>query len=194
MKDGRLDVLAEVTRRADGDEVSVDFLANGERFSFTERVEDGRVRFKRVLPPAQRRKGAGIIEMRYAGNERVRPTEVRVRAANRKARLTRDLLSLEEGLLTARGPVSDRAEGVVRLILGFNRPDGSSGTWEGRATIGREGSWRVEEQLLAERVRVATSASSSPGTIRGASAASRSPSRSSTARPSGERTRAVEPS
>jgi len=35
--------------------------------------------------------------MRYAGNERVRPTEVRVRAANRKARLTRDLLSLEEG-------------------------------------------------------------------------------------------------
>ncbi len=46
--------------------------------------------------------------------------------------------------------MSDRAEGVVRLILGFNRPDGSSGTWEGRATIGREGSWRVEEQLPAE--------------------------------------------
>ena len=88
--------------------------------------------------------------MRYAGNERVRPTDVRVRAANRKARLTRDLLSLEEGLLTARGSMSDRAEGVVRLILGFNRPDGSSGTWEGRATIGREGSWRVEEQLPAE--------------------------------------------
>jgi hypothetical protein len=74
---------------------------------------------------------------------------VRLRAANGKARLGRSHLSLSDGVLRAQGTVSSRARGVARLTLGFQRPDGSTGTWEGKATIAN-GRWSTTETLPAE--------------------------------------------
>jgi hypothetical protein len=148
--DARLDALVETTARANGDTVTVEFAAAGERWRFTERIEDGRIRFDRRLPDSQRRADSGIVEIHYAGNERVRPAEVRLRAAARKARLQRSLLSLEDGEMVARGSVTDRADGVVRLSLSYDRPAGSVGVHEARAKIGRDGRWALSEPLPAD--------------------------------------------
>ena len=150
VENGRLDVLADITQRADGDRVRVSFIANGKRSKLTAPVEDGRIRFKRLLPSSQRRASTGIMEINYAGNDRVRPTEVRLRAANGKARLQRDLLSLHNGVIAAGGSVTARAHGVVSLILSFERPNGTVGEWQGRASIRDDGSWRLEENLPSD--------------------------------------------
>lgn len=150
VEEGRLDVLADMTKRADGDQVSVSFIANGKHFRFNERVKDGRLRFKQLLPSSQRRMSTGIVELRYKGNDRVRPSNVRLRAANGKGRLERDGLSLHNGIITARGSLSDRVDGVVRLILSYERPDGTVGEWQGRAPIADDGTWRLEEGLPAD--------------------------------------------
>ena len=150
VRDGRLDVLADITKRTDGDRVAVVFIANGERLRFTAPIEDGRVRFKRWLPASQRRISTGIMEMRYEGSNRVRPTKVRLRAADGKARLQRELLSLREGVITARGSLAGRARGSVRLILSYVRPDGTVGEWRSRAHIRRDGNWAMQEKLPAD--------------------------------------------
>jgi hypothetical protein len=151
--DGRLDMLVDTTARAAGDPVDVTFIANGRRRSFTERVSPAnRLRFDRALPREQRSAGTGIVELDYAGNASVRPTFVRLRAARNKANLTREHLSLQDGVLRARGTVNSRARGVVRLILGFVRDDGSVGFWHGRATID-DGRWEATQELPAEVAR-----------------------------------------
>jgi hypothetical protein len=147
VESGRLDVLADITKRADGDRVRVRFLAKGKRFSFTAPVNDGRVRFKRALPKSQQRVRTGIMEIVYEGGDRVHSTKVRLRAASGKALLKRDLLSLQDGVLAARGSLTNRAEGVVRLILSYERSDGSVGEWQGRAAIRDDGTWGLEERL-----------------------------------------------
>lgn len=147
---GRLDVLAEITKRADADRVRVSFIANGKRYRFTAPIEAGRIRFKRPLPASQRRVSTGIMEVHYGGNDRVRPTEVRLRAAKGKARLQRDLLSLDNGVITARGSLTSHARGVVRTILSYERPDSTVGEWQGRARIHDDGTWRLEENLPSE--------------------------------------------
>lgn len=146
--DGHLDMLVEITARADGDEVDVEFHARGERFHFTERVEEGRLRVRQPLPAPQRRAASGIVTLRYGGNDIVRPSEVRLRAARGKARLDydRDRLSVEGGVLRVQGDTTDAARGIVRLLLSFERADGSHGSWEGRARI-EDGSWKLEERL-----------------------------------------------
>jgi uncharacterized protein YkwD len=149
VEDGRLDVLAEITARAEGDWVHVTFHAGGARHTFTEQVRDGRLRFRETLPRRQRGARSGIVELAYSGNEQVRPTSVRLRAANGKAGLGRSHLSLRDGVLRAQGTVSSRARGVARLTLGFQRPDGSTGTWEGKATIA-DGRWSTTEPLPAD--------------------------------------------
>lgn len=147
--DGRLDVLADVSDRMNGEEVVVTFLANGEGDRFTASVMDGRLRFKRRLPWYQRGVSTGILTLKYAGNKVVRPFSVRLRAANGKARLSRSLLSLQEGRLRAEGKVTERAQGVVRLGLSYDRPSGGVGDWAGRATI-RNGRWSLSEVLPLE--------------------------------------------
>lgn len=149
VEDGHLDVLAEITARSEGDWVHVTFRANGARHTFTEQVRDGRLRFREPLPRGQRGASSGIIELAYTGNEVVRPTSVRLRAANGRAGLGRSHLSLADGVLRAHGTVSSRARGVARLTLGFQRPDGSTGTWEGNASIA-DGRWSTTESLPAE--------------------------------------------
>jgi len=151
VQDGRLDLLAEITARSEGDWVHVTFIAHGARHSFTQQVRDGRLRFREALPRAQRGARSGIVELAYAGNEVVRPASVRLRAANGKAGLGRSHLSLREGVLRAQGTVDSRARGVARLTLGFQRPDGSTGTWEGSASIAG-GRWSTTEALPAAAV------------------------------------------
>jgi hypothetical protein len=146
--DGHLDMLVEVTARADGDEVDVEFQARGERFRFTERVEQGRLRVRRPLPASQRRAASGIVTLRYGGNDIVRPSEVRLRAARGKAMLhyDRDKLSVKDGVLRVQGDTTAAARGIVRLHLSFEQADGSHGSWEGRARI-EDSRWKLEERL-----------------------------------------------
>ncbi len=145
--DGRLDLLADITSRADGGQVTIHFMANGRRTSFTQRVSQGIVRVRRDLPRGQRNTSTGIVELHFAGSELVRPAAVRLRAARGSARLEREWLSLRDGVLLARGTITGRAEGAVRLILSYARSDGSVGEWQGRASVDRDGDWRLEEQL-----------------------------------------------
>jgi hypothetical protein len=147
---GHLDMLVDTTARANGDEVEVTFEARGHRETFTETIEDGHLRFKHELPRNQRAARSGIIEIDYKGNERVRPAEVRLRAARGKARLQRELLSLKDGRLSAAGSLNERADGVVRLRLTYEGPDGTVGVWNGRADIESDGAWNVVEEVPAE--------------------------------------------
>jgi hypothetical protein len=80
IRNGRLDVLAFITRRASG-RVAVTFHAAGRRVRFTRRVDAQRrrVRFTVRLPRAQRRLGTGIVMLTYRGDGDTLPKTVRVR-------------------------------------------------------------------------------------------------------------------
>lgn len=142
---GRLNAFASVSRRTNGDAVRVSFIASGRRFSFTERIQEGRLRLSKRLPESQRAASTGIMEIHYAGNERVRPDEVRMRAARRSARFEPQLLSLGEGVLHARGTISRRARGVVRVRL----VTGAGEEWNARAPIA-DGTWQLRATLPPE--------------------------------------------
>lgn len=150
VRNGRLDVLADITGRADGDEIQVEFHARGKRHRFTAVARDRRLRIAERLPRSQRSARSGIVTLAYGGGEyqdsRVRPAVVRLRAASGKARLERGELSIAEGVLSAAGTVSRSARGVVRLRLTYDELGGGIGAWEGRATID-DGRWKVEEEL-----------------------------------------------
>lgn len=139
---GLLDALVEVSARANGDAVRVSFIANGRRLVFTERVQEGRLRFRKPLPKSQRSVSTGIMEIDYGGNQRVRPAEVRARAARRSAGFERRHLSLHGGVLRAQGTISRRARGVVRLHLSTAAGD----RWSSQARLAN-GTWQLEETL-----------------------------------------------
>ncbi len=99
---------------------------------------------RRALPRAQRRKATGILTLTYAGDARVRPDRLRSRVAPRRARLRRLLTMIDEqGALVARGTVSRRVPGVVRLR--FDTADESS-VLHYRARIHR-GAWSLRRPL-----------------------------------------------
>jgi len=81
----RLDMLAGVTRHADGQKVKVDVHAAGRHFSFSERIKRGRLHARRTLPRAQGRPRTAMVTLRYAGNDEVRASTVRLRAASRRS-------------------------------------------------------------------------------------------------------------
>jgi hypothetical protein len=151
--DGKLDVLARLSNRANGHRVEVELHARGRMFRFTQVVKDGTVLINRTLPRNQRRASTGIVTITYGGGEyrgdTVRPAESRLRAANGRALLRRGDLTVENGTLSASGTVSARARGVVRLSMTYDLPGGRFGKWEKQATI-RNGRWQVEEQLPIE--------------------------------------------
>ena len=117
LRDGRLDVLARLTRGARGD-VAVAYRARGRTVRFRAPIENGRIRFAHRLPRAQRR-GSGIVTLSWRGSETARPATVRLRAAAQPARLRRQSVSLQHGRLRVSGRISSRARGVVRLRLAF---------------------------------------------------------------------------
>ncbi len=115
---GRLDVLAEITRRASG-RVRVAYRSGGVTKRFTAAVADGRIRFAQPLKGANAVKPTGIFTLSYAGDDDVRSDEVRLRAATGRARLRRTASAIAEGQLGITGTISTRARGVVRIRLEY---------------------------------------------------------------------------
>jgi len=148
-RSGRIDVLAPITRRASGD-VEVELHAAGERARFTVPIdsEEGLVRFARGVSDGQAQMGTGIITLVYAGNGQTRPQEVRLRAAARPAALDAGRPTLRDGRLRARGTISNRARGVVRVTLSYVH-EGRTHTVGGNAPI-RDGRYLLDVELSEE--------------------------------------------
>jgi hypothetical protein len=143
-----LDVLAPITKRASG-QVKVDFNAAGRHTRFTAPVDaqEGYVRFRQPIPREQADMGTGIMTLTYPGNDHTRGQEVRLRAARGRAGLEVDRPALQGGRLRARGSISERARGVVRVQLSW-ATGGEDHSLELQAHI-RGGRWALDEALPA---------------------------------------------
>jgi DNA-binding beta-propeller fold protein YncE len=146
---GKLDVRLGMTSRATGRLRAV-YRSSGRSTRFSIRIParaggaPSAWTVRRALPRAQRRKATGILTLAYAGDARVRPDRLRSRVAPRRARLKRTMSAIDEqGALIARGTVSRRAPGVVRLR--FDTADESS-VLHYRARI-RRGAWSLRRPL-----------------------------------------------
>ncbi|MBA2349672.1 MAG: hypothetical protein H0V81_15415, partial [Solirubrobacterales bacterium] len=115
---GRLDVLAEITKRASG-RVQVAYRSGGVTKRFAAPIEDGRIRFKQRLVGRNAAKTTGIFTLTYAGDDDVRSDDLRLRAANRRASLRRADSKIARGALGIVGTISKRARGVVRIRLEY---------------------------------------------------------------------------
>lgn len=152
IKDDRLDMLAEITRRATGRLTGV-LTTGGRRHSFSATIPpDGRVRIDRALPSSMRRASTGIVELTYAGSARVRPDNVRLRAARVKAELRRTSTTLVEGRLRVGGTIDSRAQGVVRIRLEVVEADAGIRSVTVNAAI-RRGRWAIDERLTGAAAR-----------------------------------------
>ncbi|MCP9491597.1 MAG: serine protease [Solirubrobacteraceae bacterium MAG38_C4-C5] len=150
-----LDVLAPITARASGN-VSVELHAAGRRERFDASVdgENRRIRFREGIPASQARLGTGIITITYPGNGDTRPQDLRLRAANGRARLELDRPTLQDGRLRANGTVTSRASGVVRVSISYVHA-GEAFTVERKARID-DGRWSLDAPLPeADRARIA---------------------------------------
>jgi hypothetical protein len=154
-RDGVLDLLAPISRRASG-RVSVELHAADRRTTFTVPVdsENGRIRVRLRIPAAQARLGTGIVTIRYPGDADTRPQEVRLRAAGNRADLRAQRPTYANGVLRAEGRVSSRARGVARIRLSYVHARRTY-VLEGRAAI-RDGRYRLAGRLsAADRARIA---------------------------------------
>ena len=155
---GRLDVLAQITARATG-AVRISFRSGGRTTRFTATIAPGgRIRVDRLLPAVQRRRTTGILSIAYGGNARVRPDDLRLRAASGRARLTRDVTRIRNRRLEVSGTISRAARGVVRLRLAYVESDGevTELTYRARISIPRSGAgrWSIREALPARAAAV----------------------------------------
>jgi hypothetical protein len=135
---GRLDVLAQITRRAQGT-VDVIYRARGRTMRLTAPISNGRIRVQQRLPRALRGDDGGIVELRWAGGDGVRAAALRLRAAARPAHLRREHATLRDGRLKVSGRISTRARGSVRLELLY----GDDGVARFSARI-RHGRWSLD--------------------------------------------------
>ncbi len=134
ISEGRIDLLAEITGRATGTiEGSVRSLGRTTPFTI-DLANDGtrrggkltRVKLNRRLAGLSTEATSGIVTFTYAGNPRVRPDNVRLRAADGKSLLRRSVSRIEKsGDLVASGTVALRAAGVVRVRMGYVEPSGA---------------------------------------------------------------------
>jgi hypothetical protein len=157
--DRRLDVLAPITARARGAEVSVLYQGDGRQDTFEVEVtgadtELDEVRILKPLTRGQAELGTGIVNLNYLGNAATRPQLVRLRAARRRAELAVEEISLIGDRLSAEGSVTRRAEGIVRLLYSYVAPDGSPQVHDARAEIQEDGDWVLEgDQVPAQLAR-----------------------------------------
>ena len=157
-KDRRLDVLAPITSRAGGD-VAVTFHADNRKDTFDEDVTDANsaldvIRVSKRITRGQARLGTGIVNITYLGDEDTRPEFVRLRAASQRAELDVEEISLIGDRLSAKGSVTDRANGVVRFRFSYVDPDGTPNVHEARAKIKNNGDWKLnKDQVPAQLAR-----------------------------------------
>jgi len=147
-----LDVFAPITSRARGD-VDVRFQADRRVDTFDAKVTSGdakldRIRFREPITRGQARLGTGIVTLKYKGDKDTRPQEVRLRAASRRAKLDVDRISLVDGRLSARGSVTSKARGIVRLRYSYLDANGNPQIWPARATIQKDGDWELKNKAV----------------------------------------------
>ncbi|MDQ3276502.1 MAG: hypothetical protein M3Q39_16115 [Actinomycetota bacterium] len=90
------------------------------------------------------------MTIRYLGDARTRPQEVRLRAAPRRAELDVEQASLIDDQLSASGSVTPQARGVVRLHLSYLDDEGRPQEWTARARIAPDGSWALDRNRVPE--------------------------------------------
>lgn len=156
--DGVLDLLVEITSDAatSGATLAVDYESSGRHTRFTvpittaKRASGGEalLAIRKRLPSTQP-KDTGIVELAFAGNAAVAPDEVRLRAADVQALLTRTSSSLNGGRLKAAGTVSSKARGVVRLLWQYTDGSGAAKLMTLKATIA-SGRWSVDTALTGD--------------------------------------------
>ncbi|MCP9491934.1 MAG: PKD domain-containing protein [Solirubrobacteraceae bacterium MAG38_C4-C5] len=146
--DQQLDVLAPITARASG-ALNVQLHAAG-------RVEDlgdaqidaanRRVRFTKGIPEDQAEPGTGIMLLTYHGDADTQPQYVRLRAASQQADLEAGRPTIENGHIKAKGTISERARGVVRVQLLYTPPGQPTRTLQFKVP-NEDGTYELDEEL-----------------------------------------------
>jgi hypothetical protein len=136
-----------------GAEVEVTYQGDGRSDTFDAEVTESgseldHIRFLEPITEGQADLGTGIVNLEYLGDADTRPEFVRLRAASQRAELEVEEISLLGDRLSAEGRVTDRAEGVVRLLFSYVAPDGSPQVHEARATIQGNGDWRLNNDRV----------------------------------------------
>jgi hypothetical protein len=155
-EDRRLDVLAPITSRARGGDVPVTYQGDGRSDTFDAEVtqsntELDHIRFREPITRGQAELGTGIVNLHYLGDADTRPDFVRLRAASQRAELDVEEISLIGDRLSAKGSVTSRAEGIVRLRYSYLNPDGTPNVHEARAEIQDDGDWElIDDQVPAQ--------------------------------------------
>lgn len=142
----RFELLAPITRLATGS-ARVELVAAGRRTGFAAKVDSkrGRLRVSQKITRRQANRASGIVTIRYAGNSRTLPKQVRLRAAAKAARLTAGKPSMKANKLVTAGRVVKAARGVVRVELAYN-VDGRNVTRKFSAKI-KNGRWNLRAAL-----------------------------------------------
>ena len=140
----RLQLVARLTRLADGDRVKVDVAVGKRHVHLARTVRKGSVRIARRL----RRARTGKVTLSYAGSAAVRRARTQLLAARRAPHLKVGRLRLHAGRLRATGTIARKARGTVRLVLEWEDAAGSVHTWNGRARVKR-GHWSASAKLPA---------------------------------------------
>ena len=149
----RLDVFAPITSRARGAEVKVTYQGDNRRDTFKAKVTAGggaldQIRFKKQITRGQARLGTGIVNLTYLGDADTRQEFVRLRAASQRAELDVEEISLIDDRLSAKGSVTSRAKGVIRLLYSYVDPDGTPNVHEARAKIQKDGDWTLKDDQV----------------------------------------------
>ncbi len=144
----RLDVVAPITSRAEGD-VAVTFFADGRRDKFDGDVTQTNgpldvIRINKKITRGQAQLGTGIVLIDYQGDGDTRGQFVRLRAASQRAGLDVERISLQGDRFSARGSVTRRARGVVRFRYSYLDSLGREKVFTARAKIQGDGDWNLK--------------------------------------------------
>ncbi|MBA2347993.1 MAG: hypothetical protein H0V81_06845, partial [Solirubrobacterales bacterium] len=154
--DRKLDVLASLTSRASGS-VGVTYVSNGTVTKFSVKIDPltRNLKFTKTLSARASKLRSGIITFIYNGDEDTFSDNVRVRAANRPARLKRQVAKLDNaGNLTVSGTLSSRARGVVRIRLDYPFSSTTNTTSLFYNVRIRNGKWSLKRKLPAAAAAV----------------------------------------